>query len=58
MNKILSMIFLIVAGIFLYLGIMIYGWGLEVKSWWWIVCGHIAGRVLLGLAEKANKENP
>jgi len=32
--------------------VMIYGWGLEPQSWWWIVGGGLVGMVFLNLVGK------
>ena len=36
-------VFAMVLGI----GVMIYGWGLAPVSWWWIIGGGVAGRIIL-----------
>jgi hypothetical protein len=58
MNKLLSILFLGAVGMALSIAIMIYGWGLEVRSWGWILGGGLAGRLLLSFIEKANEEMP
>jgi hypothetical protein len=58
LNKLLSILFLGAVGMALSIAIMIYGWGLEVRSWGWILGGGLAGRLLLAFIEKANKEMP
>jgi len=43
----------------IYLGIlcMIYGWGIEPQSYFWIIGVGYAGRLILEIAIKLNKEN-
>ena len=31
--------------------VMIYGWGLEPRSWWWIIGGGVGLRVLVSMVE-------
>lgn len=35
--------------------VMIYGWGLEPKSWPWIIGGGIFGRTAVGIMELMNE---
>ncbi len=49
MNKLLAQIFLFVLMLVSGILVMIYGWGLEAKSWWWIVGGGIFARVMLAI---------
>lgn len=35
--------------------VMIYGWGIQPVSWWWIVGGGIVVRVLIATIEAAGK---
>jgi len=44
-------------GILLGIGVMIYGWGLEPQSWWWIIGGGIAGRFLIEIMSFITKQN-
>ena len=38
--------------------VMIYGWGLEPKSWWWIIGGGVFGMTFIRtLFDKIEKEN-
>ena len=48
----LSAILMILATI----AVMIYGWGLEPKSWWWIIGCGIFIRLLIALTEAIGKE--
>jgi len=49
----LSAILMILATI----AVMIYGWGLEPKSWWWIIGCGIFIRLLIALTETIGKES-
>ncbi len=37
MNKILALLFVFITLVVLNVLVMINGWGLEPKSWWWII---------------------
>jgi len=39
------------------IAVMIYGWGLEPKSWWWIIGCGIFIRLLIALTETIGKES-
>jgi hypothetical protein len=42
MEKFLSLLFVICLSVALQILVMIFGWGLHPKSWWWIIgCGVI-----------------
>lgn len=47
MNKLLATLLVICAVVGLSILVMIYGWGLEPKSWWWIIGGGVIGQVFL-----------
>jgi hypothetical protein len=55
-TRIIAFVSLFVIGLTLTILVMIYGWGLEPKSWWWIIGGGIAGRILLGILEIITKQ--
>lgn len=58
MTKFLAFTFVYSLGIALGVAVSMYGWGLEPKSWWWIIGGGVAGRVvieILGVISKAEK---
>lgn len=41
------------------IAVMIYGWGLTVQSWWWVIGGSIASFSLLllnGVIQAASKD--
>ncbi len=29
------------------IGVMVFGWGLQPKSWWWIIGGGVFGRMVI-----------
>lgn len=37
MNKFLALLFLLTLSVLGYIAVMIYGWGLEPVSWFWII---------------------
>jgi len=47
MNKIIALLFTLGCTIALGIAVMIYGWGLHPRSWWWIIGGGIFGQVFL-----------
>jgi len=47
MDKIIATTFLWVLSFIILILTMIYGWGLEPKSWWWIIGGGIFTRILI-----------
>jgi hypothetical protein len=47
MQKILSQLFVLSCIVGLQVSVMIFGWGLQPKSWWWIVGGGIFGATAL-----------
>jgi len=37
--------------------VMIYGWGLEPKSWWWIIGGGVVIKIIIeAMVQLAKKE--
>ena len=56
MKELIILIFGTIIGISLSITVMIYGWGLEPKSWWWIIGGGIFLRILVGIMETAGSE--
>ena len=55
--KFIAMIALFFTGIAIGILVMIYGWGLEPKSWWWIIGGGIGLRgVVFAVEAMVNKE--
>lgn len=47
MNKFLAVTFIYFLSISLGVGIMVYGWGLQPVSWWWIIGGGVVGRIMI-----------
>ena len=43
--------------IILTIGVMIFGWGLEPRSWWWIIGGGVFGKLLICILEQIGKES-
>jgi len=37
------------------IGVMMFGWGLEPQSWWWIIGGGVAGRIAIATMEALAK---
>jgi hypothetical protein len=56
MNKIISILALYALGIVLTIMVMINGWGLEPKSWWWIIGGGIVLRFIIEMIQAAAKK--
>lgn len=57
MTKFLAVLAVTAMSIVLGVAILMYGWGLEPKSWWWIIGGGVVGRFLVELAaEIARRE--
>ncbi len=56
MNKLLAILFVLTCIVALQVLIMMHGWGLEPRSWWWIVGGGVVGQTFLkALGDKALK---
>jgi len=47
MNKFLAVTFVWILSIVLGVFVMICGWGVEPKSWWWIIGGGIGARFVV-----------
>ena len=45
MRKVLLNIFGLSISVLTLIGVMIYGWGLEPKSWWWIIGMYLIGNI-------------
>ncbi len=55
-SKFVAINFLFLTSIALGVAIMVYGWGLEPQSWWWIIGGGIGGRILVELILAITKQ--
>ena len=47
MSKILALFFVFAVLVGMSILTMIYGWGLEPKSWWWIIGVGVFGQVFM-----------
>ena len=56
MNKIISVLALYTLGMIIAIMVMINGWGLEPKSWWWIIGGGIVLRFIIEMIQAAAKK--
>ncbi len=57
LSKILAYLFLLTCAVTLSILIMIHGWGLTPKSWWWIIGGGVVGHsVIQGLLQLVKRE--
>ena len=56
LRRLIIAIFAICLSIGTSITVMIFGWGLTVKSWWWVIgiyfIGHLLGVLMIKLAEK------
>jgi hypothetical protein len=55
MNKVLASTLVIVMSFGLGVAVLIYGWGLEPRSWTWIIGGGVGARFFLGVVEHMQK---
>lgn len=55
MNKFLAGMFVFLVAVFVSVLVMIYGWGLEPKSWWWIIGGWVGIRLLIDTIDAIRK---
>lgn len=51
MSKFIARFFLMTLAIILWVLIMMLGWGLEPKSWWWIIGGGVGIKSLIIIME-------
>lgn len=57
LSKIIALFAMAVIGTGLQIMVMIYGWGLQPKNWWWIIgVGLILPPIVKWIAEKIIKE--
>lgn len=56
MSKVVAGISVFVAAVVLQVMVMIYGWGLQPVSWWWILGGGVAGAALIKIIEAIARE--
>ena len=65
MQKFLALLFLVCCSVGLSVLVMIYGWGLHPRSWWWIIGAGVFGVTVINTAyskmldseEKQRKSN-
>jgi hypothetical protein len=50
MNKFLAFVAVMAIAVWLSVLTMKHGFGLEVQSWWWLICGILGQMVLRALA--------
>ena len=59
MSKLLALIFIAALAVGLQILVMIYGWGVQPQSWWWIIGGGVFGvtalRKMIDVVEKEDK---
>ena len=53
--KAVAGVFGFVLTIIISIAVMMYGWGLEPKSWWWIIGGGVGLRLLVSALEMIAK---
>lgn len=53
MIKILAALFLLSISMCMSICVLMFGWGLEPKSWWWIIGGSLVGYGVAGLFKAA-----
>lgn len=59
MEKVLSQLFLVSLAVGTTVLTMMFGWGLQPKSWWWIVgCGVFANTAIRLLANTLEEKKP
>lgn len=47
MNKVFALLFVLCVMVGLQVMVMIYGWGLEPKNWWWIIGVGLFGQTFM-----------
>jgi hypothetical protein len=56
LSKFLAILLLLGVAVGLGVAIMIYGWGLHPRSWWWIIGGGVFGQAFVKVVwEKVDK---
>lgn len=55
-SKVVATIFGFILCLIISILVMIYGWGLEPKSWFWIIVGGVVVRGIIGLMEAISKQ--
>ena len=55
MQRAVVVLFGFILGLLLSIAILMYGWGLEPKSWWWIIGGGVGLRTILVTVEAMGK---
>ena len=57
-SKFIANIFILALVVGTQITVMIYGWGLKPRSWWWIIgVGFFVNMFLLHVAERLKKES-
>ena len=51
-SRAIAGVFGFILAIIISIAVMIYGWGLEPKSWWWIIGGGVVLRLLVEILSK------
>lgn len=57
MTKLMLGLMTLVILILIHLGIMIFGWGLEVKSWFWVVGMYFISWIISTISVELIKKN-
>jgi len=58
-SKFIAVTSLWFAAVAISVGTMVYGYGCEVKSWWWIIGGGVFGRLIMEvIAAICKREEP
>ena len=55
--KVIASIFGFILSLIISIAVMIYGWGLEPKSWAWIILGGIVIRIIIETMTELTKKD-
>lgn len=58
LRQFIVMMFGICLSITVTVGVMVYGWGLEPKSWWWIIGMYFIGQMIAQSIVAIGKADP
>ncbi len=59
LNKVLASVFVAALAVTNWILVLLYGFGLTVRSWWWVIgCGIVATVAIRALAEAIGKDKP